>query len=148
MVIAREAFEAVDGWGSFPLEDVELAMRLGIAGRTIQILAPATIAHRAHSNNVINDVARFLPRMEDMVRREKKGGYPGGDSRRFERRALLGGMSTHWVKRAAKVGLRGPAVKLFGRSLPMISAAVARKLGLLLGARQRPEKIEMSRSGE
>lgn len=148
MVIAREAFEDIDGWGFFPLEDVELAMKLGISGRTIQILAPATVAHRAHSNNVINDVPRFLPRMEDMLRREWQGGYPGGNSRRFERRALLGGMSAHWVKRAAKVGLRGPAIKLFGRSLPMISAAAVRKFGLLLGARQKPEKIEMSRIAE
>lgn len=148
MVIAREAFEAVDGWGSFPLEDVELAMRLGIAGRTIQILTPETIAHRSHASNVTHDVARFLPRMAAMLWRERQGGYPGGSGRRFARRALLGGMSTHWVKRAAKAGLRGPAVKLLGRSLPMISAAVARKFGLLLGARQKPEKIEMPRIAE
>jgi GT2 family glycosyltransferase len=147
MVIARQAFEDVDGWvrGSFPLDDVELAMRLGIAGRTIQIIAPATVAHRAHSSNVINEVSRFLPLMEAMLRREQQDGYPGGNRRRFARRALLGGMSAHWVKRAAKVGLRGPAVKLLAQSLPMISAAVARRFGVLVGMRQQTEKIEMNK---
>lgn len=145
MVFERRAFEEVGGWvrGSFPLDDVELAMRLGIAGRTIQILAPATIAHRAHTSNAINDVSRFLPLMEAMIQRERQGGYPGEGRRRFARRALLGGMSAHWVKRAAKVGLRGPAARLLGRSFPMVSAAVVRRFGMLLGQRRPVEKIKM-----
>ena len=57
MVIARQSFEDVRGWpvGFFPLEDFELALRLGVSGRTIQILAPPTTLHRSHANNTVRN---------------------------------------------------------------------------------------------
>jgi glycosyltransferase involved in cell wall biosynthesis len=145
MIIAREAFNEVNGWvlGSFPLDDVEIALRLGTAGRTIQILAPTTISHRAHTSNAVNEVSRFIPLMENMLRRERQGGYPGGRSRLFARRALIGGIAAHWIKRAAKAGLRSQAMRLAAQSLPMVSASVVRRFGALLGGRQPCEKTRM-----
>jgi glycosyltransferase involved in cell wall biosynthesis len=144
-VVARRAFEEAGGWlvGFFPLEDVEFAMRLGIAGRTIQILGPPTIWHRAHTGNTVNDVASFMVPMEVLLRREREGRFPGGAERRFERRALIGGFAAHWVKRAAKSGLRGKATKLFVQSAPMVFAALSSKFGRVLAGRSRVEKLEM-----
>jgi glycosyltransferase involved in cell wall biosynthesis len=145
MVIAKQAFDDVQGWlvGFFPLEDVELAMRLGTAGRTVQIVEPQTIWHRAHASNSINNVLSFMPAMRDLLRREREGIYPGGAGRRFERRGLIGGITTHWIKRALKSGLRTEAVKLWMRSATMVSAALARRAAVMLHGRQSLEKIQM-----
>jgi GT2 family glycosyltransferase len=145
LVIARQAFEGVHGWleGFFPAEDNDLALRLGTAGRTIQILAPQTTWHRSHSSNSINNISSFMPAMESLLRREREGRYPGGAQRRFERRALIGGMTFHWTARAAKDGQHQKALKLFIRSSPMFFAAIARRLGVVLRGRRRCETIDM-----
>jgi GT2 family glycosyltransferase len=132
-IIARKAFEEVNGWlvGFFPLEDVELALRLGTSGKTVQVLSPATILHRSHASNTIHNVLSFIGPTEQLIDREKQGCYPGGAARRFERQALIGGFALHWIKRAAKAGLRGKAAELFLRSWPM----------LVVGALHRARKI-------
>jgi GT2 family glycosyltransferase len=145
MVIAREAFERVNGWleGFFPAEDNDLALRLGTAGRTIQILSPQTTWHRAHASNSINNISSFMAAMESLLRREREGRYPGGAQRRFERRALIGGMTFHWTTRAAKDRQHQKALKLFTQSSPMFLAAIARRLGVMLAGRRRCETINM-----
>jgi glycosyltransferase involved in cell wall biosynthesis len=145
MVIAREAFEKVQGWleGFFPAEDNDIALRLGVSGRTILILSPATILHRAHASNTINSVSAFVPAMKNLLRREKLGCYPGGANRSFERRALIGGMVFHWTKLAAKNGLYGSAIGLQARNSAMFLASMSRKLGFLLRGKQPSEVIKM-----
>lgn len=145
IVIARQTFAEVHGWlvGFFPLEDVELAMRLGTAGRTVQIVEPQTIWHRAHGGNSVNNVLSFMPAMTDLMRRERAGLYPGGAGRRFERRGLIGGIAVHWIKRALKSGLRAEALKLSVRSAAMVSAALARRATLMVHGRRPVEKIRM-----
>ena len=144
-VVVRQAFGEAGGWlvGFFPLEDVELAMRLGTAGRTVQVVEPQTIWHRAHGGNSVNNVLSFMPAMAELLRREQRGIYPGGESRRFERRGLIGGVAVHWIKRAMKSGLRAEAVKLWMRSATMVSAALARRATLMLHGREPVEKIRM-----
>jgi glycosyltransferase involved in cell wall biosynthesis len=144
MVIARAAFEEVHGWleGFFPAEDNDIALRLGVSGRTILILSPATILHRAHASNTINSVSAFVPAMKNLLQREKHGCYPGGATRSFERRALIGGMVFHWTKLAAKNGLYGNAIDLQARNSPMFLASMSRKLGLLLRGKQPSEVLK------
>jgi glycosyltransferase involved in cell wall biosynthesis len=145
LVIARQAFEDVHGWlvGFFPAEDNDLALRLSVAGRTIQILTPPTTWHRAHASNSINNILSFMPAMDSLLRREREGCYPGGKNRQFARRALIGGMTFHWTKRAAKGGLYGHAVKLFTKSSPMLFATIVRRLGVILGGRQPIETLKL-----
>jgi glycosyltransferase involved in cell wall biosynthesis len=145
MVIMREVFEEAHGWlvGFFPLEDVELAMRLGTAGRTVQILEPKTIWHRAHGGNSVNNVLSFMPAMRELLRRERDGVYPGGAGRRLERRGLIGGIAVHWIKRALKSGLRIEAVKLGARSAEMIAAGMARRVAVKLHGERPVEKLPM-----
>jgi glycosyltransferase involved in cell wall biosynthesis len=144
-VILRKAFEEVGGWleGFFPMEDVELALRLGTAGRTVQVLSPATVLHRAHASNSIHNVAAFLGPTEELLGRERLGLFPGGEARRFERRALLGGVTGHWIKRATKVGLYSGALRLMGKGAPMVAASARRKLGKVAGKQQATETLAM-----
>ncbi|MEQ1472706.1 MAG: glycosyltransferase family 2 protein [Candidatus Acidiferrum sp.] len=145
MVFTREAFANVGGWleGFFPAEDYDMALRLGVSGRTILILSPATILHRAHASNTINSVSSFVPALKHLLHREKLGYYPGGATRSFERRALIGQMVFHWTKRAARSGLYGNAIDLQARSSQMFLASISRKLGLLLFGKQPAEIIKM-----
>jgi glycosyltransferase involved in cell wall biosynthesis len=142
-IIWRKAFEAVNGWlvRFFPLEDVELALRLGTSGKTVQILSPATILHRAHASNTINNVLSFIGPTEKLIEREKQGAYPGGDARKFERRALIGGFALHWIKRSAKAGLRGKAARLFLRSWPMLMAGALHRMRKVVSGKSKMETI-------
>jgi hypothetical protein len=145
LVIAREAFEGVNGWltSFFPAEDYDFALRLGASGRTIQILSPATVQHRAHASNTINNVSACIVGVDNLLRRERQGDYPGGPHRRFERRALIGGVVFHWARRAAKTGMYRDAMKLMARGWPMVSAAITRRIGVLIGGRQPCEIIKI-----
>jgi glycosyltransferase involved in cell wall biosynthesis len=144
-VIARKAFEEAKGWlvGFFPLEDVELAMRLGTAGKTVQILSPQTILHRAHASNTIHNVLSFMAPTEQLLSREKRGYYPGGAHRQFERQAVIGGVAAHWIKRARKAGLNAQAVKLFAQSWPTLLAGALRRGRQAVAGKQLPETIAM-----
>jgi glycosyltransferase involved in cell wall biosynthesis len=144
-VVAREAFESVNGWlaSLFPIEDQDFVLRLGAAGRTIQILAPSTILHRAHANNTINNVTACIMGVDKLLRQERLGHYPGGERRSPERRALIGGVVFHWMRRAAKGGMYVDAIKLLGRGCPMILATLRRRLALTLNGRQPCETLQL-----
>ncbi|HXO05133.1 MAG TPA: glycosyltransferase [Candidatus Sulfotelmatobacter sp.] len=145
LIIARESFENVHGWQTdfFPLEDQDLALRLGVAGRTIQILGPPTVLHRAHGSYTVKNALACISAVDDLHRRERHGVYPGGAGRRFERRALIGGIAIHWTKRAAKSGMYGNAITLLARGWPMVLAAVSRRVGVLMSGRQPCETIKI-----
>jgi len=147
IVVARQTFEDVRGWlvGFFPAEDNDFALRLGVSGRTIQILEPSTILHRAHPSNTTNNIPSFVTAMENLLRRERLGHYPGGAGRKLERRALIGGMVFHWTKRTSRSGLHLDALKLLVSSSPMVLAAVTRRFGVLASGRQPCETIKISR---
>jgi glycosyltransferase involved in cell wall biosynthesis len=144
LVIARQPFDDVQGWrmSSFPAEDHDLALRLGSAGRTIQILAPSTVLHRSHSSNTVNNIAACIGGVDNLLRRERLGNYPGGVRRRLERRALIGGVVIHWIRRAAKSRMYPDAVKLLARGWPMVLAALARRFAVVLNGRQPCETIK------
>jgi glycosyltransferase involved in cell wall biosynthesis len=145
LVIAREAFEGVNGWlaSVFPMEDQDFALRLGASGRTIQILAPSTILHRAHANNTINNVTACIIGVDNLLRQERLGHYPGGVRRSPERRALIGGVVFHWMRRAAKGGMYVDAMKLLARGCPMILATLGRRLAVFLNGRQPCETLQL-----
>lgn len=145
LVIGRQSFEDANGWrpSFFPTEDHDFTLRLGAAGRAIQILAPVTVLHRAHANNTINDVPVCIIGVDNLLRQERLGRYPGGTRRRFERRALLGGVVFHWTRRAAKGGMYRDAISLLVRGWPMVLATITRRLGVLMWGRQPCETFKI-----
>jgi glycosyltransferase involved in cell wall biosynthesis len=145
LVVARQTFEEVHGWltSVFPAEDHDFALRLGDSGRTIQILAPPTVLHRSHANNTVNNIPACISGVDNLVRRERLGHYPGGARRGFERRAVIGGAVIHWTRRTAKSGMYCDALKFLARGWPMVLAAVVRRVGVILTGRQPCETITM-----
>jgi glycosyltransferase involved in cell wall biosynthesis len=146
LVIARESFEDVRGWQTsfFPAEDHDFALRLGASGRTIQILGPVTILHRAHANNTINNVSACMAGVDNLVRRERLGHYPGGARRSLDRRAVIGGAIIHWTKRTIKSGMYSDAIRFLARGWSMVLAALARRFWVILRGRKPCEIIKMS----
>lgn len=143
LVIERGTFHQVRGWFQemFPMDDQDLAFRLGNSGRTIQILSPVTVLHREHAANSVHHVPPFLVVLFRMIERERQGGYPGGEPRRFERYGLLGGLVFFWTKRAVKRGLYRDAATLLVRGWPMLFAAVALRCNAVLNGRRPCETI-------
>jgi len=145
LVIERRAFLQVHGWlqEMFPMDDQDLTIRLGDSGKTIQILSPDSILRREHPANTVGHVPPFLVVLFRMIDRERHGGYPGGELRRFDRYGLLGGLVFFWTKRAVKRGLYREAASLLARGWPMLVAAVARRCSVLLNGRIPCETIVM-----
>jgi len=145
LVIDRRAFLRVRGWmqDMFPMDDQDLSIRLGDSGRTVQVLSPDTVQRREHSANTVHDVALFLPRLACMLERERRGEYPGGSMRRFDRYGLLGGLVFFWFKRAFRCGLYGEAVALLLRGWRMLAIAIARRGSSHLTGRRPCETIEI-----
>jgi hypothetical protein len=90
-VIRREIAIAVGGfpggWGV--AEDADMGMKLGVAPGFVHFLAPATFAYRIHGGNIMNNMGRVYVGTSLLVDHEKGGHYPGGPSRRRQRRAII-----------------------------------------------------------
>ncbi len=140
-VIDRKAFEAVSGWTEafFPAEDHELLLKLGYAGRAIQILRPATVCYRVHAGNTMHQVPRFASMLLGMIDKAHAGLYTGG-RRRVDAYALVGGPIFFWFKRAVKVRCYGAAFDLFARGWPFIVLAALRRLKVAIVGR-RPTEV-------
>ena len=142
VVIEREAFERVAGWTKRPvLEDQELLIRLGTAGRTIQVLSPPTIRHRKHAGQTVWNVPPFLDALGELIRRERGGDFPGGSHRKLERLAVLGALAYFWSKRAYQAGLYQSAAKLLVRTWPLQMIAAVRRLLTIATGRTRPGEL-------
>jgi hypothetical protein len=129
LVISRDVFTKVQGWTNeiFPMEDLDALIKLLSSGRTVQILAPATVCYRVHAANTIHQVANCAGALRWIIEKEKRRGYPGGQSNRASRYAFLGGPALFWVKRTYKSGLYREALRLLALAWPMILAAGFRR---------------------
>jgi glycosyltransferase involved in cell wall biosynthesis len=142
VVIYRPAFARVAGWTNRPvLEDQELLIRLGTAGRTVHVLSPPTIRHRKHAGQTVWNIPPFLEALGELIRREGAGDFPGGSRRKIERLAILGALGYFWSKRAFKARLYWPAVKLVANTWPLQSVAVLRRLCTNIIGRRRSEEL-------
>jgi glycosyltransferase involved in cell wall biosynthesis len=143
-VVEKTTFQRAGGWseGLFHLDDLDIMMKLGLSGRCVQILSPATTCYRLHEYNTVRQVAPFVPAMLTLIRKEKAGEYPGGPRFRFQRYAFLGGPVFFWIKKCLRARLYGSAGSLFLRGWTMALAAVTRRfLGML--SRVKPRTLQM-----
>jgi len=145
VVVDRRSFQRVRGWAEdlVVLEDQDFVMRLGESGRTVHVLSPPTTFHRKHSGQTINQVLPFISALDDLIRREHAGQYPGGERRRLERYAFLGGLVFFWGKRAAKAGLWSEAAILLARNTLMVCVAILRRVRAVLKGRLPDEVIDL-----
>jgi hypothetical protein len=145
IVIERQVFGQVKGWTDqfFPLEDVDLLMKLGSSGPAVQILSPCTKGYRIHSNNVRDRVPAMVEGLHKVMEREKSGVYPGGANLRTERYAVLGAPVFFWIKSAFTAGLYGTAVRIFARGWRMFLAACAQKISVAVRGQRETEILPL-----
>jgi glycosyltransferase involved in cell wall biosynthesis len=144
-VVEKTTFQRAGGWseGLFHLDDLDIMMKLGISGRCVQILSPATTCYRMHADNTVRQVAPFIPAMLTLIRKEKTGQYPGGPRFRFQRYAFLGGPVFFWIKKSLRARLYGSASSLFIQGWMMALAAVTRRFLTKLSSRVKPQTLQM-----
>jgi glycosyltransferase involved in cell wall biosynthesis len=145
LVINRDVFARVHGWTNeiFPMEDLDVLIKLLSSGRTVQILAPATVAYRMHAANTVHQVANCAGALRVIIEKEKQGGYPGGQEKRGQRYAFLGGPALFWVKRTCKSGLYREALRLLALGWPMIFAAVFRRITVSVRGRRSVQTMAL-----
>jgi hypothetical protein len=90
-VIRADAFRSVAGFTAVRIngEDADLAMRLGIAGPFVQVVAPLTFGYREHGGSLVSETARTVDGVQYALRMEQQQRYPGGSERARERRTIL-----------------------------------------------------------
>jgi glycosyltransferase involved in cell wall biosynthesis len=147
LVIKRDVFSQVQGWTSeiFPMEDLDVLVKLLHAGRTVQILQPATVCYRVHEANTVRQVANCAGALRLIMEKEKRGGYSDGRLNRGQRYAFLGGPALFWVKRACKSGLYNEALRLLAMGWPMIFAAGVRRAAVAIKGRRAAQTIALQR---
>ena len=145
LVMERQSFQGTQGWSRdiWPANDLDFALRVGVCGRTVKILAPPTTFYRFHVANTSKTIPPYIPSLCKIIHNERAGEYPGGKGRSWERRAIIGRQVIFQAKRAATAGLYGASLMLLARGWTMACVAVARWLGAALKGRQPRETLKM-----
>ncbi|HXO61015.1 MAG TPA: glycosyltransferase [Candidatus Acidoferrales bacterium] len=147
-VVKRTTFHQVGGWteGLFHLDDLDIMMKLGVSGRCVQILSPASTCYRVHEGNTVRQVSSFVPAMLTLIKKEKAGEYPGGARFRYKRYAFLGGPISFWIKRCLRARLYANANSLVIKGWVMAFAAAMRRFSVKLSSGVPPRTLPMSGS--
>ena len=79
LVVHRETFLSAGGWseGIFPMEDLDLIVKLGESGRTVQIISPPTTSYRMHAGNTVKQIRACMSMLTTVIQKEKRREYPG-----------------------------------------------------------------------
>jgi glycosyltransferase involved in cell wall biosynthesis len=139
IVIERQVFAHVKAWTDqfFPLEDIDMLMKLSNSGPVVQILSPCTKGYRIHASNVRHRVPAMVAGLCKVIEREKSGVYPGGANLRSKRYAMLGAPVFFWIKSAYSAGLYGTAIGVLARGWLMFLAACGQKIRIVFHGRNK-----------
>jgi len=85
--------------GTFPVDDLDFILRAGTIPGCCIMKQPTTVGYREHPNNSIKDIALNIDKLKEILRLNKKGDYPGGRRRAFDRDALIGGHLQCWTRK-------------------------------------------------
>lgn len=145
IVVDRQAFLDVGGFSKeiFPSDIDDLTIKLGYSGKTIHILSHPTTAYRIHASNTVHQVGRFLDTMSLVVKKEKRGEYPGGHTHRLERYSYIGGPVYFWFARAFREGLYLRSLRFLASGWSMAAVAICSRLRRKLRGRRPVELIEL-----
>lgn len=132
-VIRKSLYDEIGGfrnsssqtwWG----DTFDFVLKLGTRGPCIVIQKPATVAYRIHATNSIKSLKPHADGMLELAHSERRGLYPGGRKRRWDRYAYIGGISTSWaVNYCWRGGERKTALRLLFWTAPMVFAALVKK---------------------
>ena len=90
-VVRRTALHEADGFTDrwVNAEDADLTLRLGTAPGFVDVHSAPTFAYREHEGTAMDISENTLKGAMHLVESEQTGRYPGGSSRRLERRRIL-----------------------------------------------------------
>jgi len=143
VVAKKSVFEQAGGLRqstatTFHMDMLDTMLRIGVYGPCVVVHRPATIAYRVHQTNSIRDVSGVANGVFPIIDAERRGQYPGGPSRRFDRYACIGGVAWCWFKYA----LEDRQLRVVGRYMlhcgPMIAAGALKKIRGRLRRAARP----------
>ena len=130
IVIKKSVFDEVGGLrNSTPLtfhnDDLYMLLKIGTYGPCIVVESPVTVAYRMHEGNSIKGVKLIAEGMVLLADAERRGEYPGGSKRRWERYSVIGGRASTWAFRYCwRGGQRKLAFRLLSKTAPMVLAAL------------------------
>jgi len=129
-VIKKSEAEATDALrtGAWPNEPSDIMLRLGVSSPFIVLQRPFTVGYRQHETNTMKRTDFPFKAFSTLATAERRGDYPGGSARRFDRRAYIGGMalfSTRWALQRRQFRLACYLILNVGSMMP---AAMINKL--------------------
>ena len=91
IIVRRDVMEAAGGFNRNQVnaEDHDLAMRIGGAGRFVEVSDPPLVAVRSHGAKLSSDAVKMHAGIRHMIAEELAGRYPGGEARRNDRRQVV-----------------------------------------------------------
>ena len=133
IVVRRDVFTHVEGFRSstaktFNMSDHDFLMRVGCASPAIYLENPQTVAYRVHPGNSIRNLRRVAEGILRLVAAERRGAYPGGTGRKFDRYASIGGPLAFWGLQALKHGEPRLGLRVLLTGCPMILAKAWKRI--------------------
>lgn len=97
VVVRADVLASVGGfWSGRDLcEDIDLWQRLGAGHELVRITSPPIYAYRLHDGGIHLRFREMYDGIARIIRSEKEGIYPGGDSRRLHRIAVIASHARH-----------------------------------------------------
>jgi GT2 family glycosyltransferase len=97
-------------------EDHDLIMRLGTEQGFVQILAPVTLGWRRHGASETAVLERTFDGIARMIEHERRGSYPGGVTRRWQRRTIVASHARPASLGCLRTGLFHEAWQLYAKT--------------------------------
>jgi glycosyltransferase involved in cell wall biosynthesis len=145
LVVNRSTFWSAGGWsqGIFYQDMQDLVTKLGVSGKMILVLAPATVWYRMHLTNAVHKISPFVEGIHVLLAKARAGLYPGGRERWVGRSAWFGGLIFYWTKEAMRAGLYRDGLNLLACGWWMILFAVIRRSTAWLVGRKPIELLPL-----
>lgn len=144
-VVSRRSFSLAGGWtcGTFPLDDQDLLLKLGLARRAVQILSPETALYRVHDQYTALYLRRLATAFQVVLKREQSGRYPGGRHWRWARYGVEGGVAFFLAKRSASLRQYRQMFRLLAAGWLVVACAILRRGRLLLRGQRPSETLSL-----
>jgi glycosyltransferase involved in cell wall biosynthesis len=117
-VMRRDALLAVGGFTDewVNAEDADAALRMGAAGKFVQVLVPHTFGYRKHAGSAMSDLTRSFRGVRQLILDEQAGKFAGGPARARDRARLVTLFVRPLALRLLGQRDRAPAWELYRRT--------------------------------
>lgn len=110
------------------LDDIDFMLRAGTINPAIIIYQPFQFAYRTHSENSVGNLKRVIKSLNYLILEEKGNVFAGGNERKFERHAIIGGPCYYWLIKSIATGIITDSIKFFFKAYPYIFKGLIKKI--------------------